>query len=290
MHKIKNQKHIYKASIDAKKIVGKTILNIIFLSISAFTLYPIIWMFYSSLKTEPEFMTNVISLPASPQFVNYLKAIVRGNLLIGFRNSLYVTAVTVVLILFLSYIVAYFVNRFQFRGKAFIYLLFTLGMLIPVHGFLVPMYIQFSKLDMNNKWYTLFFPDTAFSMPLAVILIENFLKGIPCEIEESAHMDGASISRRMFNIVFPCCMPIIVTLMILNILWIWNEFPFALTLINDTNLKTLPLGISNFKGERSTSFPEMLAALALVCTPIIVVYSFLSRKIMEGMTAGAVKE
>lgn len=279
----------HEAAAGIKSVSAKTLLNIFFLLLSAFSLFPIIWMVYSSLKTEPEFMVNVLKLPETPQFKNYLTAVRLGNMLTGFKNSLYITAVTVILIVAFSFVLAYFLNRYNFKGRTFLYYLFTLGMLVPIHGFLVPLYIQFSDLGMNNKWYTLFFPVTAFNLPLAIILLENFLKGVPCEIEESAHMDGAGIFQRMFFIVLPCCAPIIATLVILNVLWTWNEFPFALTLINAKPLKTLPLGISNFKGERSTSYPQMFAALTLVSIPVIVMYTFFSGKIMEGMTAGAIK-
>lgn len=184
---------------------------------------------------------------------------------------------------------AYFVNRFRFRGRKLIYFLFIAGMMIPVHGFLVPLYIQFSRMGMTDKWYTLLFPLTAFNLPFSLILAENFLKGIPIDMEESSMLDGATLRQRIFYIVLPMCQPIISTLLILNFLWTWNDYPFALTLLSSDALKTLPLGISNFKGEKSTDYPTMFAALTLVSLPVIAVYSAFSNRIMEGMTAGAVK-
>lgn len=270
-------------------VIAKIFLNIFFIALSVFSIYPVIWMIYSSLKTDSEFFNDVISLPANPQFQNYPKAIARGKIDVYFQNSIYVSVICVILIVFLSFIVAYFINRFRFRGRRFLFFLFMAGMMIPIHGFLVPLYIQFSKLGLTNHWFTLLLPLTAFNMPLSLILFENFMKSVPMEIEESALIDGATLGQRILYIVFPMCLPILATLLILNFLYTWNEYPFALTLITSDHLKTLPLGISNFKGERSTDYPQMFAALTLVSLPVIAIYSIFSNKIMQGMTAGAIK-
>lgn len=272
-----------------KNGILKTLLNIFFIFLTVFAIYPVFWMIYSSLKSEKQFNTDIIGLPTELHFENYASAIKIGHLDTYLFNSIYVTLVCVVLIVVFSFLVAYFINRFTFRGRRLIYGLFMMGMMIPVHGFLVPLYIQFSRLNMTNEWFSLFLPITAFNLPLSMILIENFLKGISFEIEESALIDGASLGQRLSYVVLPMCAPILATITILSFLWVWNEYPFALVMITADKLKTLMLGISNFRGERSTQYPQMFAALTMVCIPIIVVYSAFSQRIMQGMTAGAVK-
>lgn len=272
-----------------KNGIFKTLLNIIFIFLTIFAIYPVFWMIYSSLKTEKQFNTSIISFPTELQFDNYASAIRIGHLDTYLFNSVYVTIVCVILIALFSFLVAYFINRFQFFGRRLLYGLFMTGMMIPVHGFLVALYIQFSRLELTDHWFTLFLPVTAFNLPLAMILIENFLKGVPLEIEESALIDGATLGQRLMHVVLPMCSPILSTVVIVSFLWVWNEYPFALVMITSDNLKTLMLGISNFRGERATQYPQLFAALTLVCIPIIVVYSAFSKRIMQGMTAGAIK-
>jgi raffinose/stachyose/melibiose transport system permease protein len=280
---------VLKIRNTAFDITAKLFLNIFFIIISVLSIYPLIWMAYSGFKTDPEFAMSIISLPSTVDFKSYERAIRIGRLGRAFFNNLYVTPVCVILITVFSFIVAYFLNRFRFRGRNILFVLFTLGLLTPVHGFLVPLYIQFSRLRLIDNWYSLFFPITAFNMPLAIILYENFLNSVPHEVEESAMIDGATIGQQMISIAFPMCKPIVSTVMVVDFLWVWNEYPFALVLINKQALKTLSLGLSNFRGEQTTSYPPLFAALTLVTIPIIIVYAIFSKQIMQGMTAGAVK-
>jgi raffinose/stachyose/melibiose transport system permease protein len=270
-------------------VVAKFFLNVFFVIISIMSIYPLIWMAYSGFKTDGEFAISIISLPSSIDFKSYERAIRIGRLGRAFFNNLYVAPVCVILITAFSFVVSYFLNRFRFRGRKFLFVLFTLGLLTPVHGFLVPLYIQFSRLRLIDNWYSLFFPLTAFNMPLAIILYENFLNSVPYEVEESAMIDGATTGQQMVRIALPMCKPIISTVMVVDFLWVWNEYPFALVLINTQAFKTLSLGLSNFRGEQTTSYPPLFAALTLVTIPIIIVYAIFSKQIMEGMTAGAIK-
>lgn len=269
--------------------LSKLFLNFFFIIISLMAIFPIIWMVYSSFKTDQEFAVDIISLPSHLDFSVYVRAIIIGKFDRYIYNNLYVTFVCVILITLFSFIIAYFLNRFRFKFRNFLFLLFTIGLLTPIYGFLVPLYIQFSNLGLVDKWFTLFFPITAFNMPLAIILYENFLSSVPYEVEESAMIDGAKLFQRIVSIALPMCTPILATVMVLDFLWVWNEYPFALILLNSDSLKTLSLGLSNFRGEQSTSYPLLFAALTLVTIPIIIVYSIFSNKIMEGMSAGAVK-
>jgi raffinose/stachyose/melibiose transport system permease protein len=251
--------------------------------------YPIFWMIISSLKGDGDFVANPVGLPGTWHPENFITAIETGNMQIAAFNSLYITVIVVILIVICSFFIAYFLNRFDFMGKKLINTLFSFGLLIPVHCCMVALYIQFSFFNLSDRWFSLFLPLTAFSLPLSIVLINNFLSSTPIEIEEAAIIDGASLERRMMYIVFPLCRPIVATLTILNALWTWNEFPFALVLINNTRLKTLPLMMTNFKTQYTTSYTLLLAALTLCSIPVIVVYSIFSKKIMQGMAEGAVK-
>lgn len=267
----------------------KILINAIMIIVTACSLFPLLWTLWSSFKTSVEFASNQVGLPHEFYLGNYKEAYRVANMNVTIPNTIFVTVGAVIIIIVFSFIIGYFCNRFTFMGKRFVYLLFLTGMLIPVHSFMVPVAIQASNMKMTDNLWILMMTDAAFGLSLPVVLIENFLNGVPREVEEAAVIDGTSLGQRIMLVVVPMTRPIISTVVILESLWMWNEFPFALTLINDTMRRTLPLAMSNFRGEHKVDYTSLFAGLILVSLPIFIVYSFFSNQIMEGMTAGAVK-
>ena len=162
-------------------------------------------------------------------------------------------------------------------------------MLIPVHALMVPMYVLFTKTGLNDHWYTLILPYTALSIPIAVFLVESYVKSVPIEIEEAAAIDGSGRLRTIYTIVMPMCKPILITIGIIQFFYIWNEFTFSLILINSQKLMTIPVGITLFKGQFSTDFPKMMTSMILAIFPTMLIYFIFSKQIIKGMVAGAVK-
>ena len=269
--------------------VRKWLINIITALFSLTCLYPILWMVNSSLKSQKEFSVDIISLPAAPAFENYAAAIRTGRMLEFFGNSVFSTVISVLFIVILGFITGYFLSRYDFTGRKILYIIFLSGMLIPVHGLLVPIFIQFKKLGLLNQRFTLLLPYTAFGLPLAIFLFESFIKSIPEEMEEAACMDGLNVSQILFRIILPMTRPIMATVIIMSVLHWWNEFPFALVLLSSDKLKTLPIGLANFSGAFSTNYTQMMAALVIATAPVIIVYLLFYKQIITGMTAGAVK-
>lgn len=284
-------RHPHRSHLHLKTstLIVQILLNAFMILITLFALYPLIWMVLSSLKTEKDFVGNQLGLPAEWSFSNYVRAWHTANMDTAVLNSLFVTVISVLLVVALSFILAYMLNRYRFGGRGLIYSLFLLGMMIPAHSFIIPIYIQFMKLRMLDNLVSLILLNTAFAMPFSVVLIENFMSGVPVEIDEATIIDGANLMQRIFSVTLPLCRPILMTVLILQSMWIWNEFPFALTIITQIQKRTLPITIVNFKGEHTIDYTAMFAALVLVSIPIIVIYSAFSEKIMEGMTTGSVK-
>lgn len=268
---------------------GKFAYNIGLMLFSIGCIFPIIWIIYSSFKTKEEFMMNIVSLPEQIQFDNYIKAWVEGKLHVNFVSSLLNSLVTVFFVIFLSFCVGYVLSRYKFRGRNFIYTLFLVGMMTPIYALIVPLFIQMQNLHMDNKFYTLIIPYIAIRLPLSVFLFESFVKTIPIELEEAAYMDGATPVKTMFSIILPLSRPIVATVLILSFLDTWNEFPFALTLVSDKALRTIPVALTNFQGQFTTDYTTLMAALVISSLPVIIVYLCFSKKIIQGMTAGAVK-
>jgi raffinose/stachyose/melibiose transport system permease protein len=251
--------------------------------------FPIIWMIYSSLKTQAEFTLNILTLPAKPQFTNYIRALKEGRMGTYFLNSAYNSVISVVLALVIAYITGYCIARYKFKGRNFIYFYFLSGMLIPIYALLIPIFIEFKWLGLINRQFTLIIPYIAFQLPMSVFLVESFVKTIPTEIEEAAYMDGSSLILTMIKIIMPICGPVLATSLILSFLGNWNEFPLALVLLSKESLKTLPVGLTNFVGAYTVDYTLMFAALVVATLPVIIIYLVFYKQIIQGMVAGAVK-
>ena len=271
------------------KIFRSIIANLIVAVISITCLYPIIWLIYSSMKTSAEFDANVISLPSVWNMDNFKKVLEISNMGRYMMNSIFTAVCSVLIILLFSFIIGYFLARYQFRGRGVIYGCFLVGMLIPVHSLMIPIYVIFSKLGLCDNKITLILPYVAFQMQVAMYIVEIYIHSIPQEVEEAAAIDGAKFSTILFRIILPMAIPALTTAGIIAFFYCWNEFSFALVLTTQEKLRTIPLGLAMFKGSYTTNYPMLMAAMTIAIAPALVLYGCFSKNIMNGMLAGAVK-
>ena len=264
---------------------------LLFLSVLVVTqVYPLLWLFLYSFKTNEEILSgNFFALPQSPQWSNYVSAFSGGDYLRYLWNSIFVTTVTMTCVIILSSLAAFAISRFRWRYGQVVLLLFLIGMMIPMQATLLPLMIIFKNMNILDTHLSIILPYIAFSMPIAIFILNGFMKSIPGEIEESAIMDGASILRVYWNIMLPISVPPIMTVCILTFINIWNEYILASIFISSNNLKTLPFGVNSFVGQYSVNYGAIGAFLVLGALPVIVVYFLLADKITQGMVAGAVK-
>jgi raffinose/stachyose/melibiose transport system permease protein len=204
-------------------------------------------------------------------------------------NSARVTVFTVFLTIVFAFIFGYMFSRYSFKGKSILYTFILIGMLVPIHALLVPIYVQLNGTGLSNKWYTLILPYVAFGIPFATILIESFIGTIPRTFEEAAAIDGSSFIRTLFTIILPLAMPIIATIAIIQFFASWNEFPFSLILINKESLRTVQVGLTLFKNMYITDYPRLMAGMMVAMTPVMILYFIFSDRIIRGMMAGAIK-
>lgn len=271
-----------------KKVV-RVLCNLIFIVFSFTCIFPIIWIFYSSFKTQPEFMQSPIALPKAIDFSNYISVFTSTSMPRYMLNSARNTVISVSVIIIISFLAGYVLSRYKFRGRGVIYNYFIAGMLIPIHALLVPMYIQLNKMELTNHWYTLLFPYIGFGLPISIMLIESYVSSIPTELEEAAAIDGCSFARTLFQIIFPLASPILATVAIIQFFAVWNEFTFALILVNSDSLRTVPVGLTMFKGAYTVDYPRMMTGIMVTMLPVMILYFIFSKRIIEGMVAGAVK-
>ncbi|QNK57208.1 carbohydrate ABC transporter permease [Paenibacillus sp. PAMC21692] len=270
--------------------VAKPLIYIVLGILLVTQLYPLLWLFLYSFKTNDEILSgSFFSLPSVWQIENYSAAIESGNYWRYLGNSLFVTSITMASVIVLAALAAFAITRFRWKYGQLVLLLFLLGMMIPLQSTLLPLMIIFKNMDILNTHLSLILPYIAFQTPISVFILSGFMKAIPHEIEESAIIDGAGVFRIFRSIILPISVPPIVTVCILTFINIWNEYILAATFISSEKLKTLPFGVNSFVSQYSVNYGAIGAFLVLGALPVIVVYFLLSERITKGMVAGAVK-
>lgn len=272
-----------------KSKVSAFFCNLVVFLFSISCVFPIVWLIMSSLKTQKEFDVSVLALPTKPTLDNFIQVFTISNMPRYMVNSAIITLCSVFFILLFGFLLGYFIARFRFRGNKFIYNFFLVGMLIPVHALMVPIYIIFNKVGIYDHWFTLLFSYIAFQLPVAMYLMESYIHSVPAEMEEAAMIDGASFNRTLFTIILPICKPIFITVAIITAFYCWNEFSFALVLTGNAALRTVPLGLALFNGSYTTNYPVLMSAMCIAIAPALILYTIFSKNIINGMIAGAVK-
>ena len=273
------------------KLIGGFFMNLVLWTFSLSCIFPLVWMLYSSFKEKRAFNADIIGLPKSPTLIDYIRILTNKDYHLGesMWNSVRTTVLSIVLIVLFSYVVGYILARVRFKLNRVLYAMFLMGMLIPVHSLLVPIYVVFRNCGLSNRWFTLLLPYVSFGLPMGIFLVEGYVKGIPVSLEEAAAIDGSTFSKTLFQVILPICKPILVTVAIIQVFSCWNEFSFALVLIKSVGLQTVPLALTQFKGQFASDYPKQMAAMLITMAPIVVLYFAFSKQIIKGMVSGAVK-
>ncbi|GIP49040.1 sugar ABC transporter permease [Paenibacillus sp. J53TS2] len=252
--------------------------------------YPLIWLAFFSLKDNSEiFSGDVAGFPKKLLWSNYAKALSDGNVMSYFVNSVWVTAASIILVLILSSMAAYAITRMNWKLSNLTMTLILLGMMVPIHAALLPLFMVLKNLHLLNTYWSLIIPYVAFGIPMAVFILGSFFKGVPREMEESAVIDGCGIYRTFFYIILPLIRPAIATVAIFTFLSCWNELMFAVTFINDAHYQTLTVGMMSMVGTYITQWGIIGAGLMITTVPTVVIYLLLNKQVQQSMIAGAVK-
>lgn len=263
----------------------------IFLAIWTFiNLFPIYWMFTFSLKNNKEiFGENVVGLPQNWLWSNYSRAMQTGSMGVYFRNSLIVAAATIAITVIAALMATFAMTRIVWKGRKLMNSFFMLGLTIPIHASIVPIYTTLSKIHMLNTYWAIIIPYAAFSLAMAILICTGFMGEIPIDLDEAACIDGCGTWGIFFKIIVPLMTPALATIGIYTFLQCWNELMFANIFISKESLKTLPVGIQALSGRFTVDWGPIGAALVVATFPTLLVYVFLSKKIQESFIAGAIK-
>lgn len=268
---------------------GTTVLAYI---VTLCILLPLMWMVLLSFKTNSDILNNPFSILGSFSFDNYARALETLNLGLLYKNTFIIAAITIVIEILITFMSSYALARMVFRSerlKRSVTALLLMGLAIPAFILLFPVYRITIYFGITNTYASLVIPYIATSISFNTLLFTGFLRGFPKEVEEAAVIDGCGLFTLGRAVVFPIIMPVVATVFIFNVLYIWNEFPFAVTLISNEAMTTISLGISQFKGRFNIDYGGIIAASILLIIPQLVFFVFFQRFIIEGMTAGAVK-
>ncbi|MCX7711772.1 MAG: carbohydrate ABC transporter permease [Clostridia bacterium] len=272
-----------------KLSISKVIMYILLIVFSITCLYPLIWLLINSVKSNGELFDNPWTLGSTLQFANYSKAWVAGKIGTGFLNSVFVSIISVVITILVGSMAAFAIKRLKWKLSGLVLAVFLLGVMIPIHSTLIPLFILFKNIGFTDKYIALILPYVAFALPTSVFILTGFMGTFPREIEEAAVMDGCSMAGVFWRMIVPLSKSAIATITIFNFVSMWNELMFAMIFMSDPLKMTLPVSLTRFRGQYSTDWTVQLAAIMIMVLPSILVYMFLNDKIIESMTVGAVK-
>ena len=263
-----------------------TLLKVLWLLLTAL---PFVFMVMLSLKSREEsYSTSMWTPPRQLDWSHYAD-VLRGPFLSYVWNSLFVVSVSVALTLLLGSLAAFALARLNFRFNGPIFGLIVAALIVPVHVTLIPIYLLTRAANLYDTPFALIGPYVAFSLPVSIFLLTEFMRQIPRELSEAAQIDGCGPFATYARIFLPLSRPGLVTVGIYTGINLWNEFIFAYVLTSTPSHRTLPLAIFDFQGQYSSDIPAVLAVVTLTALPLIVVYIFAQEKLVSGLMAGAIK-
>ena len=258
--------------------------------ISVVFAYPLVWMVLGAFKTQGSFYTNLWGLPTHWQWSNFSAAWTVGRMGRYLLNSVIVSVVSVGLVLFLSYPLAYAIARLKFIGHNVVLAMFAVTLFIPGQLLIVPLFALEADLGIIDTYWALILPYVASGLPFAVVFATTYLRTIPLELEEAAIIDGCNPGQVLVRIMLPISRPAFATLVVFTFLNVWNEFVLALTVTQSDSVRTLPVGLLNFSQQfGTTNYPQLFASLTLSAIPVVAVFLACQRQFVRGLIAGAVK-
>ena len=266
-------------------------MYILMVLITLMVVFPFIWMLVLSFKTNSEILSAPLSLPKSLNLENYSNAFKTLDFLQLYGNTLFVCVISLVIELIITFFSSFVISRMEFKNKKIVSLIYgflIMGLSISPFILLFPVYKINVFFGLRGK-LALIFPYVATSISFNTLLLVGYLKSLPTEIDEAAVIDGCSIWDLMLKVILPMAKPVIATIVIFNVLYIWNEFPFASVMLRDISDYTLSMGASFFKGTYTVDYGGIVASSVLIIIPELIFYGIFQKIIVEGMTAGAVK-
>lgn len=273
-----------------KKWIGRALLTVFGLFLALLFISPVYILLINSFKSLKDIYLNVLALPNQKTFTpkNYPEAFQKLDFSVSFANSFFITLFSIAVLLIFCSMAAWVLVRYKTKSSMVIFMVYASATLIPFQCVMLPLVRFMSMLDLMNR-QGLVFMYLGFGSSLSILLLHGFIKNVPLELEEAATIDGCNMLQTFFLIVFPLLKTILITVAILNTMWIWNDFLLPQLMINKPGWQTLPLKTFLFFGQFSKRWDLATAGLLMCMVPIVIFYLFCQKYIVKGVTEGAVK-
>jgi len=253
------------------------------------TIFPFLWIINNSFKPSREVLNSSFALPKSFWLDNYKNAFDNLNVLSAYKNSLIISGSVTICVMLLGTMMAFAMTRYKFKGKGIIISLIMASLMFPVFSTIIPVFKLMAQMNWLNKPIAVILPQVAGNLSFATVVMMGFLRGLPIEMEEAAYMEGANVSKVFTKIIIPLSRPALATVAIFCFLWSYNDLFTQLIMIRKRTEYPICALLNEISSKYGTDFGLMAASIAIIILPVMIVYIFLQKNIIKGLTAGALK-
>ena len=269
--------------------IGMIVVYIILILWAVTTIFPFIWVLLNSVKPSSEVLTSSFALPKEFTWGNYTNAFSKLNVARAYKNSLIISGCVTIGDMVLASLFSFALSRYDFRGKKLINAMLVASLMFPVFSTIIPVFRMIVKWGLLNTNFAVMLPQIAGNLSFATIVMIGFMNSIPIEMEEAAYMEGANVFQVFGKIIVPLCRPSLATVAIFSSLWSYNDLFVQKIMIRDNTKFPISTLLEQISSQYGTDFGLMAASVALIVVPVMIVYIFLQKNIIKGLTAGAVK-
>jgi len=282
---------------EKKYSVSKCLIYVVLIGWALTTIYPIIWVIQNSFKAKDKILADSFSLPIGDLFTmaNYRKAFNNLNILDAYKNSIFISVTVAAIVIFLAGLAAFALVRYQFKLRGFLNSIVVAGMMFPVFATIIPVYTMeksWGIANTSNWWLTMLsviLPQVAGNLSFAIVVLTGYIRGLPIELEEAAYMEGCNAFQIFGKVIVPLAKPSFATVAIFSFLWSYNDLFTQMFFLRREDTKAITRLLNELTSQEGTNYGLMASAVTLVVVPVIIVYIFLQKYIIKGMTAGAIK-
>lgn len=277
--------------------ISSIIIYILLIFWALTTIYPIIWVIQNSFKAKDKILADSFSIPTGELFTlaNYRKAFNNLNILGAYKNSIFISTLVALLVVILAGMASFALVRYSFKLKKSLQSLVMAGMMFPVFATVIPVFSMEARwgiVNTSNWWLTMLsviLPQVAGNLSFAIVVLTGFIKGLPVELEEAAFMEGCNAFQIFFKVIVPITKPSFATVAIFSFLWSYNDLFTQMFYLRRPEMQGITVLLNRLTSQEGTNYGLMAAAVTLVVVPVVIVYIFLQKYIIKGMTAGAIK-
>lgn len=279
----------YRSSVSSRRVMGFIPFWLLMGIIAFLILYPLLIVTFTAFKTEADLARNPLGFPQAWSTANFERAWRDAKMGDLMRNSLIVSTGVVLGGVLLSAMGGFALARLNFFGRSIVPVLLVIGLVLPFETLMIPLFYTFRPLGILNTYWAMILPQIGLGLPFGILLLRGFIGELPQDYFDAAEMDGCNLLQQFRYLVLPLSRPALIALGVFLFLWSWNQYLVALVMIQNPNLRTIPLGLSFFVGRFETSYTALAAAAVVAALPIVILYVIFNRQILQANLYGALK-